>query len=66
MQACRIGKLFAKHFKIEEQRTELLSRCVNVAVGTPNRMAKLAEDRSLKLERLKLVLIDCAIDAKQR
>lgn len=33
---CRVAKLFAKHFKIEEQ-IEVLKKRVNIAAGTPNR-----------------------------
>lgn len=66
LQVCKVAKLFAKHFKVEEQQKELSSRPVNIATGTPNRMAKLAETGHLKLNRLKLLLIDCALDAKNR
>ena len=66
MQICRIAKLFAKHFKVEEQQSDLSSRAVNIASGTPNRMTKLAESGHLKLDRLQLLLLDCALDAKNR
>ena len=65
-QVCRIAKLFAKHFKIKQQQDELSQRCVNIATGTPNRMARLVENKSLKLNRLELLILDCAVDAKQR
>lgn len=66
LQVCRVAKLFAKHFKLEEQQQELQSRCVNIATGTPNRMAKLAEIAALKLGRLQFLILDTALDAKQR
>ncbi len=66
LQACKVGKLFAKHFKVEEQRADLERRRLAVAVGTPNRLTKLADLGALKLERLRLVAIDVHLDAKQR
>ena len=44
MKACRVAKLYAKHFKVEEQKKVLQEAVVNVATGTPNRLVKLAED----------------------
>lgn len=61
-----MAKLFAKHFKIEEQSKDLQSRCVNIATGTPHRLSKLVECGSLRLDRLKLLVLDAALDAKQR
>ena len=66
MQRCRLGKLFAKHFKVEEQQRELDSRCINIATGTPHRMCKLADEGSLRFDRFKLLVLDAALDAKQR
>lgn len=66
LQVCRVAKLFAKHFKIEEQSKDLQSRCVNIATGTPHRLSKLVECGSLRLDRLKLLVLDAALDAKQR
>ena len=37
-----------------------------VVQGTPHRLAQLAGLGALKLERLRLVLVDVALDAKQR
>lgn len=61
-----MAKLFAKHFKIEEQIKDLQSRSVNIAAGTPHRVGKLVAVGSLRLDRLKLVILDVALDAKQR
>ena len=66
LQICRVAKLFAKHFKVEEQSKDLQSRCVNIATGTPHRMRKLVQLNSLQLGRLKLLILDAALDAKQR
>ncbi len=65
-QACKVGKLFAKHFKVEEQRAELAQRRLAVAVGTPNRLTKLADLGALRLDRLRLIAVDVHLDAKQR
>ena len=66
MQGCRLGKLFAKHFKVEGQQRGLESRCINIATGTPNRMCKLADEGCLRFGRFKLLVLDAALDAKQR
>ena len=66
LQACRIGKLFAKHFKVAEQQDFLAVQPVCLAVGTPHRLLELAELASLKLDKLKLILLDVQLDAKQR
>lgn len=63
---CKIGKLFAKHIKVEEQQDILKSTFMGIAAGTPNRIVKLADLGALKLDRLKLVLLDVQLDAKQR
>ena len=65
-QGCKVAKCFAKHIKVEEQRKLLDSLGVNIAVGTPHRMAMLAQLGSLKLERLRLVVLDMKVDPKQR
>ena len=65
-QACKVGKLFAKHFKVEEQQADLAKRRLAVAVGTPNRLTKLADLGALRLDRLRLIAVDVHLDAKQR
>ena len=59
-------KLFAKHFKVAEQQALLTKSAPAIAVGTPHRLAQLADLGALQLGRLRLVLIDVALDAKQR
>ena len=66
VQACRISKLFAKHFKVEEQQAALKAQGIFAAVGTPNRLLKLADLGDLHLDHLKLLIIDVQLDAKQR
>ncbi len=61
-----MAKLFAKHIKLEEQRTLLLARACGIACGTPHRLGKLADEGALSTERLRLLLIDLHVDAKQR
>lgn len=66
MQVCKVGKLFAKHFKVEEQQAALKAQGIFAAVGTPNQLLKLADLGDLHLARLKLLMIDVQLDAKQR
>ncbi|KAK9810173.1 hypothetical protein WJX72_006098 [[Myrmecia] bisecta] len=65
-KANKIGKLFAKHFKVPEQQQFLARQPCCVAVGTPHRLCKLADLEALKLDRLKLIVVDVHLDAKQR
>eukprot|EP00898_Chlorokybus_atmophyticus_P005302 jgi/Chlat1/5773/Chrsp387S00876 len=63
-RACKVVKLFAKHLKVEEQ-VELLKQSVCIGVGTPNRLAKLADTSALSFGKLKFVILDMHVDAKQ-
>lgn len=60
---CKIAKLFAKHFKVEEQ-VEMLREYHPVAVGTPHRLNKLIDIGALSLSNTRVVLIDMATDEK--
>lgn len=51
---CKIAKLFAKHFKVQEQIELLSKQYFPVAVGTPNRLSKLVELGALSLSRVKV------------
>jgi hypothetical protein len=62
---CKIGKLFAKHFKVEEQVTFLAENYCHVAVGTPNRLSKLVELGALSLSKVRLVMVDMAKNEKK-
>jgi hypothetical protein len=59
----KVAKLFAKHFKLQDQ-IELLQQRWPVVVGTPNRLAKLAENGALSFTSTKLVLIDAGKNQK--
>lgn len=52
--------------QVEEQQEWLRGHCVSAAVGTPNRLLKLADSDVLQLTRLQLVVLHVALDAKQR
>ena len=65
-QVCRIAKLFAKHLKVPEQQKHLQEHMVGIGCGTPNRLLKLADMDALKLDRLRLLVLDVQLDAKQR
>ncbi|OUM63690.1 hypothetical protein PIROE2DRAFT_9699 [Piromyces sp. E2] len=45
---CKVGKLFSKHMKVKEQVEFLSKSVVKIAVGTPNRLIKLAENGMYK------------------
>lgn len=61
-----MGKLFAKHIKLDEQVEYLQKQVVVLATGTPNRLCKLADLSALRLDRTRLILLDVNLDAKQR
>ncbi|WFD18714.1 Protein cms1 [Malassezia caprae] len=62
-----VAKLFARHFKLEEQVSWLKSQPAPIAVGTPHRVQALLEQRALRIEHLQAVLVDASwTDAKQR
>ena len=49
---CRVAKLFAKHLKVKQQQ-EMLATFSPVAVGTPNRLAKLMDLGALVVEDIR-------------
>lgn len=61
---CKIGKLFAKHLKIEEQKELLNNNIIKIAVGTPARMEQLFDQGDLSIVDLKLIIIDMFVDQK--
>jgi len=64
---CKVGKLFSKHMKVKEQVEYLSKSVVKIAVGTPNRLIKLAENESLDMNKLDLLVIDYTFkDSKNR
>jgi protein CMS1 len=42
-KAAKIGKLFAKHLKVEDQARFLGERPIHIAVGTPHRIKELID-----------------------
>ncbi|KAK0717075.1 U3-containing 90S pre-ribosomal complex subunit-domain containing protein [Lasiosphaeria miniovina] len=62
-----VAKLFAKHFKVEEQVAFLKKTRTGIAVGTPQRLIDLIDDGALSIEHLKRIVIDAShIDQKKR
>ena len=63
----KIGKLFAKHLKIQDQiqslKQNLKKSETSLNVGTPNRLLKLS--KFLDLERLDVIIIDMSLDVKK-
>lgn len=62
---CKIAKLYAKHFKVQEQIDMLSKEYYPVAIGTPNRLSKLIELGSLSLRHTRVALIDITLDSKK-
>lgn len=60
----KIGKLFAKHFKLSEQIEMLSKTYFPIVIGTPNRIEKLIELGALSLKETKVLLIDYTADIK--
>ena len=61
----RIGKCFAKHFSLDEQRSLLTSEPpILLAVGTPNRLIKLIESEILSLSHCSTIIFDMKPDPK--
>ncbi len=60
----KIGKLFAKHFKLSEQIEMLSKTYFPIVIGTPNRIEKLIELGALSLKESKVLLVDHTPDVK--
>ncbi|KAJ5624586.1 DNA/RNA helicase DEAD/DEAH box type N-terminal [Penicillium lagena] len=62
-----VGKLFAKHIKLEEAKQFLQRAQMGIGVGTPTRVSDLIESGTLKVNELQRIVIDGSyIDQKQR
>ncbi|KAK4682766.1 Protein cms1 [Podospora pseudoanserina] len=62
-----VAKLFAKHFKVEEQVAFLQKNRSGMAVGTPQRLIDLIENGALATSHLKRIIVDAShIDQKKR
>ena len=63
----KVSKLFAKHFKIEQQAVFLRKTRVGFGVGTPDRIVKLIETKALKIDSLARIVVDGSfLDEKNR
>ena len=64
---CRVAKLFSKHMKPREQvRMLAQQRYFGLAVGTPNRLLKLASEGALSLGATKLLVVDMYRNEKRQ
>ncbi|KAJ5377743.1 Protein CMS1 [Penicillium cataractarum] len=62
-----VGKLFAKHIKLEEAKQFLERARTGIGAGTPARISDLIECGSLNVDELERIVIDGShIDQKQR
>ncbi|RAL06415.1 uncharacterized protein BO80DRAFT_371244 [Aspergillus ibericus CBS 121593] len=62
-----VGKLFAKHIKLEEAKQFLERARTGIGAGTPARISDLIDAGSLKLGELERIVIDGShVDQKQR
>ncbi|KAL2161301.1 hypothetical protein VTH06DRAFT_8521 [Thermothelomyces fergusii] len=62
-----VAKLFAKHFKLEEQVSFLQKSRTGIAVGTPQRLIDLIEHGALSIKDLRRIVVDAShIDQKKR
>ncbi|KAJ5930658.1 Protein CMS1 [Penicillium verhagenii] len=62
-----VGKLFAKHIKLDEAKQFLQRAQMGIGIGTPTRVSDLLESGDLKLNELQRIVIDGShIDQKQR
>ena len=58
-------KAFAKHLKLEAQQAMLAAEAFAMVAGTPHRLATLCATGALRLDRLRLLVVDVCLDAKQ-
>ncbi|KAG1146374.1 hypothetical protein G6F37_000601 [Rhizopus arrhizus] len=63
-KTAKIAKLFAKHFKIEEQVNFLEREPIHIGVCTPNRLQALVDQDHLSLSKLELIVIDTEKNSK--
>ncbi|KAF7532015.1 hypothetical protein G7Z17_g13683 [Cylindrodendrum hubeiense] len=62
-----VGKLFAKHMKVDEQVEFLKKHSIGIGIGTPARLIELIKNGALSLENLRRVVVDAShIDQKKR
>eukprot|EP00164_Ancoracysta_twista_P003945 GFYU01005288.1.p1 GENE.GFYU01005288.1~~GFYU01005288.1.p1 ORF type:complete len:370 (-),score=107.08 GFYU01005288.1:1088-2080(-) len=63
---CKVGKLFAKHMKVDQQQHYLASEKLCIAVGTPSRLQQLCESGHLKLDATPMLLFDVRENMKRQ
>lgn len=62
-----VAKLFARHFKVDEQVKWLKTQAAPLAVGTPHRIKQLVDRNALSLEHTAAIVLDHTwTDAKNR
>ncbi|KAF4583092.1 DNA/RNA helicase, DEAD/DEAH box type [Ophiocordyceps camponoti-floridani] len=62
-----VAKLFAKHFKVQEQVDFLKNKVTGIGVGTPARLAELMKNGALSVDGLQRLVVDAShIDQKKR
>jgi protein CMS1 len=57
-KGCHIAKLFAKHIKLPEQVDYIAKNPICMALGTPNRILKLASDTHVSFTELRYLILD--------
>ena len=62
----RVAKLYAKHMKVSEQEAQLRGIDFAFAVGTPNRLLKLADIGALSFDGMQLLIMDVQANEKQQ
>lgn len=61
-----VAKLFGRHMSMEEQAAFVAANIVDVAVGTPHRIAQLADRGAIELKALRWILVDSTPDEKDQ
>jgi hypothetical protein len=61
-----VFKAFAKHLKLEAQRALLAAERFGMAAGTPARLAQLAALGALRMDGLRLLVVDVRANDKQQ
>lgn len=65
-KGCPIAKLFAKHMKVAEQIEYVEKHPMCMALGTPNRLLKLASDAHVSFSDLKYLILDMRKNKKNQ
>lgn len=65
-KGCHIAKLFAKHIKVVEQVDYISKNPICIALGTPNRIVKLASDAHIAFTKLRYLILDMRENKKKQ